>query len=152
MPSPLLIPALVGLGFQVVGQQQKRAAEARQLDLAAKNLYTEAAQTMRQGEYVSWIRALDLEQRMGALTVAGGAGGVDAGYGSAATAKAMTQTFGRLDVDMERLNAARKARGIRLHAAQMEEQADEMRSQGFMDDVATVLGGGASLYKTFGGA
>jgi hypothetical protein len=150
MPSPLLIPALVGLGFQVIGQQQKRSAEAQQLDLAAKNLYTEAAQTMRQGEYVAWIRALDLEQRLGAFNNAAGASGVDSSSGSIATAKAMTQTFGRLDVDMERLNAARKARGIRAHAKQAEEQADDLRSQGFMEDVATVLGGGASLYKTFG--
>ena len=150
MPSPLLIPALVGLGFQVYGQGKKRTAEAEQFDKAAKNLYTEAAQVARQGEYQAWVRALDLEQRMGAFRVAAAATGVDTSTGSVATAAKMTETFGRLDVSMERLNAARKARGIREHAKQQEEAADELRDQGPLEDVATVLGGGASILKMFG--
>lgn len=127
----VIVDAIVG-GVQILQQQQAADAQADSLRKAAKNLYTEAAQTMRQGEYVAMVRGLDLEQRLGALKVAATAAGVDANSGSAATAQRMTQTFGRMDVAMERLNAARRAKGLREQAKELQKQADFTEEQSFL--------------------
>lgn len=119
-------------GVNIVQGQQAADAQAASLRKAAKNLYTEAAQTMRQGEYVAMTRGLDLEQRLGSLRTAVAASGVDSASGSIQAATNMTETFGRLDVQMERLNAARRAKGLREQAKAMEKQADFTEEQSFL--------------------
>lgn len=119
-------PILAAIGAVVNVFAADDAADNRraQYEAAARNLYTRAAETRRQGQYMAMTRGMALEERLGNIRAAVGAGGVRMS-GSVATAYRQTEALGRVDIEMTKLNAARAARGIEAQAAQYAQSAED---------------------------
>lgn len=159
LPWIMLGTSVAGGLTQAQGAQQQGAAAAAQnqylAQVAANNQIIaeqNAEQAEQRGGRLAEMKELETAGRLGAVTAAAGASGLDTTSGSPLRLAADTKAMGELDARMIRYNASREAYGYRTqgvgYAAQA--QLDEMAGSnalraGQLEAIGSVIGAGANV-------
>lgn len=152
---------MTGVGAIVQAAGAKQAADAQskayqyQAAVAQQNQQIAqqyAAQETARGEQMAQRKQQETAQRVGAVTAATGASGLDPGSGSALRLQDDTLAMGRLDAETIRYNANKAAYGYKLQGTSYENQArlddmaaDSASRSGNLSAFGDIISGGASV-------
>jgi len=98
-----------------------------------------------EGEYQMEQTQLKTAARVGEITAAQGASGLDVNKGSAPQVRQAAQEVGALDALTIRNDAARKAYGFQLQSTALEKSAKDARNASYFNALGTLVGGAGNI-------
>ena len=152
------VASVAGTGLSAIGQMNAASAAQENANYqaeVARNNQVIAEQNARYankaGEAAITAAQLKGRAKLGALTAALGASGIDVNTGSAAKVRNSATALRQLDTETTAQDAALKVYGFRSQGVNFGAQSGLLRSQAEQSGTAGLIGGGATLLSGIGG-